>query len=650
MSSEGLVPFKYEEISLGAIKPRGWVKDQLRLAADGLAGHMLDFYRYVKDSSWLGGTEEYSELNEAAPYWYNGIVPLAYLLDDERLKAQANHFLDYTLSHQAEDAHAQADPTRKDEIILAILRFARLAHSMIKDDWQGYLSHDGDRFDPLKFSLARAHELSTTFQWLHENVEDEGDRSAIWEAMDLMWTGAEIGGRDWSKFFVDGVFPTGSSVKPQLNFRHGVNTAQGLRYMAQRYRMNRDESLARQTRDAVDMVYRYHGTPSGSVTSDEFLGGLGPERGTELCMTVELMFSLSWLHRLFGDNDYADLTEQAAFNALPGGISPDWWTHQYVTQSNQPWIKRLEGRPFYDVSPYGNIMGLEPDYPCCLVNHHQALPKLVSSAFVQKGNSSLIHRFLIPTEVSTELGGNHVSIIADTHYPFGHTITYRTTSQKDFDFYIRTPSWATNASRVTLPDGCQVSLDHSDNNLCHVKVPAGSSNFAITFGADLRVIHRPTAPAISIYWGSLLYALDIEYTETSIPPTHWKKNMDSLPNEPSYSQLRDRTLIPAEGAEWRVAIDPSQITMHWADKDLDPATPLPNPIWERGAPPMSLSVAATRITWPVINGAAHGVPGEIVPEGEPFVARFVPFASAPLHMAEVPMVSLPKVDTEAGKR
>lgn len=134
--------------------------------------------------------------------------------------------------------------------------------------------------------------------------------------------------------------------------------------MAQKYRMNHDEKLARQTREAVDMAFRYHGTPSGSITSDEFLGGLGPQRGTELCMAVELMFSLSWLHRLFGDNDYADLTEQAAFNALPGGISPDWWTHQYVTQSNQPWIKRLDGRPFYDVSPYGNIFGVEPDYVC----------------------------------------------------------------------------------------------------------------------------------------------------------------------------------------------------------------------------------------------------------------------------------------------
>ncbi|KAF7589543.1 hypothetical protein BBP40_004166 [Aspergillus hancockii] len=666
-----LVPFKYEEVPLGAIKPRGWVKDQLQLAAQGLAGHMLDFYRYVKDSSWLGGDEEYSELNEAAPYWYNGIVPLAYLLDDKRLKAQANQFLNYVLSHQAEDgwlgpettketrglwarcllllglvAHAQAEPERRNEIVTAMLRFTRLAHRMIQNNYQGYLSHEGDRFDPLKFGLARAHELSTTLQWLYENVSDDEDRSVIWDTMDLMWIGAEIGGRDWSKFFVPGVFPTSASVKPQPNFQHGVNTAQALRYMAQKYRMNHDEKLARQTRDAVDMVFRYHGTPSGSITSDEFLGGLSPERGTELCMTVELMFSLSWLHRLFGDNDYADRTEQAAFNALPAGISPDWWTHQYVTQSNQPWVKRLEGRPFYDVSMYGNIFGLEPDYPCCLVNHHQAVPKLVASTFAQIGDKGLVHRFLIPAEIATVLNGTSVSITADTKYPFEHTIAYKVTATKSFDFYTRLPNWASPSSHATLPDGQIVPLARNTDNLSYFPAPPGTSHLTITLNTDLRIVPRPSSSAVSIYWGPLLYALDIPYTETSTPSTHWKKNINPLPEEPNYPQLRDRTLVPAEGVEWRIAIDPSQIAIQWAKRDPGPTNSLPSPVWGRGAPPMSLKVAATRIAWPVVEGVAHGVPAEIVVEGDPFVVRFVPFASAPLHMAEVPVVELPELDVD----
>lgn len=49
---------------------------------------------------WLDlHTYEYSELHEAAPYWYNGIVPLAYTLRDERLISQANTFLSYVVDY-----------------------------------------------------------------------------------------------------------------------------------------------------------------------------------------------------------------------------------------------------------------------------------------------------------------------------------------------------------------------------------------------------------------------------------------------------------------------------------------------------------------------------------------------------------------------
>lgn len=103
----------YRTFPLGSVKPLGWMKDQLELAADGLAGRMFEFYRFVHDARWLGGSTEYSDLHEASPYWFNGVVPLAFALDDQRVLAQVRHYLDYVLDHQQVDGWLGFETTRQ---------------------------------------------------------------------------------------------------------------------------------------------------------------------------------------------------------------------------------------------------------------------------------------------------------------------------------------------------------------------------------------------------------------------------------------------------------------------------------------------------------------------------------------------------------
>lgn len=109
----------YQTFPLGSVKPLGWMRDQLELAADGLAGHMFEFYRFVHDARWLGGSTEYSILDEASPYWFNGIVPLAFALDDERVLAQVRYYLDYVLDHQQADGWLGFETTRQSRGIWA---------------------------------------------------------------------------------------------------------------------------------------------------------------------------------------------------------------------------------------------------------------------------------------------------------------------------------------------------------------------------------------------------------------------------------------------------------------------------------------------------------------------------------------------------
>jgi hypothetical protein len=108
-------------------------------------------------------------------------------------------------------------------------KFVLLVHAMLKDNYTGLLEDrkKGDHFDPGGFGVSRSHELPVSLMWLYENhPRDIGDK--IWETMELMFEGGQIGGQDWTKFFVEGVFPTrGTPDIKTSGFTHGVNLAQG---------------------------------------------------------------------------------------------------------------------------------------------------------------------------------------------------------------------------------------------------------------------------------------------------------------------------------------------------------------------------------------------------------------------------------------
>ena len=100
------------------------------LEANGLGGNMFDFYRFVHDSRYIGGSTEYSGLDEASPYWFQGsvsaygktfftdllmlssLVPLAFGIGDQKIQQQVSYYLDYVLDHQQADGWLGWETTR----------------------------------------------------------------------------------------------------------------------------------------------------------------------------------------------------------------------------------------------------------------------------------------------------------------------------------------------------------------------------------------------------------------------------------------------------------------------------------------------------------------------------------------------------------
>ncbi len=96
----GLADPAFRPLPLGAIRPAGWLQRQLRIQADGLSGHLDEFWPDVAQSQWFGGT---AEGWERAPYWLDGAIPLAWLLDDGAMKARITRYVNTIVSNQRAD-------------------------------------------------------------------------------------------------------------------------------------------------------------------------------------------------------------------------------------------------------------------------------------------------------------------------------------------------------------------------------------------------------------------------------------------------------------------------------------------------------------------------------------------------------------------
>lgn len=80
----------YTELPLGAIKPQGWLKEMLIRQKSGATGNLDQLYPLVMNNrnGWLGGD---GDQWERGPYWIDGLLPLAYILDDKELIQKQNH-------------------------------------------------------------------------------------------------------------------------------------------------------------------------------------------------------------------------------------------------------------------------------------------------------------------------------------------------------------------------------------------------------------------------------------------------------------------------------------------------------------------------------------------------------------------------------
>ena len=467
-----LLESRYMELPLGAIKPEGWLKLQMLSQVTGLTGHLDEVYPNVVGArnAWLGGD---GDAWERGPYWIDGLLPLAYILDDDDLKAKAQVWVEAILGSQKEDGYFGPDTDRDPE--------PGLQRNNSHDWWpkmvalkilkQYYMATRDSRVIPFLDRYFR-YQLKMLPQyhldnWTFWGAQRGGDNLEV-----VLWlynlTGEkyllELGelihsqSTRWSEYFLDG------EILRTPNTLHCVNLGQGFKEPVIYYQQKKDPMLLEAMRRGEKVIHDYLGLPTGLCAGDELINYADPSRGSELCTAVEMMFSLEEMLRITGDPHWADYLERVAYNALPTQVTDDFTARQYFQQVNQIECTRNTMRNFS--TPHDDtdqVFGILNGYPCCTCNMHQGWPKFTQNLWYATDDGGLAALVFAPSNVEAVVAdGVKVNVKEETFYPFDEevrlTVSFPDRKVKGafFPVKFRIPSWCSEP--VVKVNGSPVDL------------------------------------------------------------------------------------------------------------------------------------------------------------------------------------------------
>ena len=478
------------------IKPEGWLRRQLEIQAEGLSGNLHKIWPDIRDSAWIGGN---CEGWERVPYWLDGFIPLAYLLENEELIATVKKYIDAIVSSQEEDGWIC--PCKKEDRA----KYDTWAIQLICKTLKVYYECSGDERIPdviykiLKnyYQLLKSGEI-ILFKWgKYRWFEAFVSLNFIYEKYGEDWI------KDLAKIIKDQGFDYSTAVglwkAPSHKWRmttHIVNMGMMLKSEAISHELL-DEEYTGKAEKLRSVLEKYNGTAFEGFTGDEVLSGLDPTKGTECCAVVEQMYSYEEIFAHTGDNKWAERLEMLGFNALPATLSEDMWIHQYVQQVNQVACqKTMIMSPWSTNGPYAHTFGLEPNFGCCTANFNQGWPKFALSTFMHNGNT-IINSVMMPSVLSAD----GVKIRLETNYPFENKMHYFIDAQKDFALVIRIPSFAKNL---------KVNGETADaKDLC-IDVKQGETKIDVEFEATPFLKKRPNN-LYALQMGSLLFSVPVAY-------------------------------------------------------------------------------------------------------------------------------------------
>ncbi len=636
----------YIELPLGAIRAEGWMQEQLVRMKEGMTGHLDKVYEPVMGArnGWLGGD---GDVWERGPYWIDGLLPLAYILNDEALKEKIKPWVEWTLASQKPDGYFGPDTDRTPE--------PGLQRDNARDWWpkmvmlkvmQQYYSATEDTrvldFFTKYFKYQLAELPKTPLgHWTFWGEQRGGDN-----LMMVYWLYNITGDKflldlgelihrqtfNWTDIFLN------QDHLSQQHSLHCVNLGQGFKEPVVYYQQNKDPKQIEAVESAVRQIHNTIGLPTGLWGGDELLRFGRPTAGSELCTAVEMMYSLEEILEITGGVQWADYLERVAYNALPTQITDDYSARQYFQQFNQVQVTR-EWREFS--TPHEDtdvVFGVLTGYPCCTSNLHQGWPKFVQNLWYATADNGIAALVYAPSNVKAKVAnGIEVNIQEQTNYPFEETIRFNVSfadkkvKQAFFPFHVRIPAWCEQP--VLKVNGKPVQADACSGQIARVNREWKEG--------DVLTLELPMKVAVSRWYdngavverGPLLYALkmDEKWVKKTMEPEKVREY-----GEWYYEVTSD--------TPWNYALssrlfDPNKIQENFIVEKSDKIADYP---WNVENAPITIKTKAKRLNnWTVVRGSVGPI-SYFTQQGndmgdEVETIELIPYGCTTLRVAEFPV-------------
>ena len=432
------------KLPVGKVQPKGWLRKYLELQRDGLNGQLGSVSAWLdkNNNQWLSNHGDHGW--EEVPYWLRGYISLAYILNDNKMIAEARTWISAVLNNQASNGRlgpdgydgSSPDLWAKMPMLWALQTYyeatgqQRVLTAMNRHfKWE--LTIDDSKFLKGLWQEKRGGDNLWSVLWLYNR---NGDASILPLAEKLH--------RATSDWTLQGTLPNW----------HGVNVAQGFREPATYYVYNGDKEMLQATYRAFDEMRRRYGQmPGGMYAADENArtGYYDPRNGAETCAIVEQMASDEILMGITGDIFWADHCENVAFNSLPAALMPDMRSLRYITSANMTISDEKNHGGSIDNALRGMLSMSPFSSRCCQHNHGMGWPYFAEHLVMATADNGLATMLYAANE-TTALVGEGVSVRMEetTHYPFDETIqlTLHPEQAVTFPLYLRIPAWAAEAS------------------------------------------------------------------------------------------------------------------------------------------------------------------------------------------------------------